>query len=197
MAQIDYYMIPISPFTYLAGTRLEEVAAKHGATINYKPFGLLKVFELQGTPMVPDRHPSRIAYRAQEIVRIGKMNKMPVNLKPAHWPTNPLPSSAAIIAAQEAGGGDVGGLAHAFCKACWADERDIAQDDVVMELLEAHGFDPKLASEGMLSGSEAFQRNTQDAVNAGVFGAPTYVVGDQIFWGQDRLNYLDAHLAEL
>jgi len=197
MAQIDYYMIPISPFTYLAGTQLEEVAAKHGASINYKPFALLKLFQEQGTPMVPDRHPSRIAYRAQEIVRIGKMNGLDVNLKPAHWPTNPVPSCTAIIAAQAAGGGDLGGLSHGLCKACWADERDIAEDDVVAELLQKHGFDAGLANAGMLEGAEAYERNTQDAMNAGVFGAPTYVVGDQVFWGQDRLSYLDAYLAEI
>ena len=197
MAKIDYYLIPLSPFTYLAGTRLEEVAAKHGAEINYKPFGLMKVFEEHGTPAVPQRHPSRIAYRAQEIPRIGKMNNLPVNLNPAHWPTNPVPSCAAIIAAQEAGSGDVGGLAHAFGRACWAEERDIADDAVVAELLEAHGFDPAIAQSGMLSAVETFERNTQDALKAGVFGAPTYVVGDQIFWGQDRLAYLDAYLAEL
>lgn len=197
MANIEYYMIPLSPFTYLAGTQLEQIAAKHGASITYKPFALLKLFADQGTPMVPDRHPSRIAYRAQEIVRIGKMNKLPVNLKPAHWPTNPVPSCTAIIAAQEAGGGDVGALAHAFCKACWADERDIAQDNVVADILKDHGFDSNLANASLLSGSETYERNTQDAAEAGVFGAPTYVVGDQLFWGQDRLSYLDAYLAEL
>jgi len=197
MAQIDYYMIPISPFTYLAGTQLEEVAAKHGAKITYKPFALLKLFEAQGTPMVPDRHPSRIAYRAQEIPRIAKMHGMEVNLKPAHWPTNPVPSCSAIIAAQAAGGGDLAGLVHGFCKACWAEERDIAEDAVVTDLLAAHGFDPALALSGMLEGAETYERNTQDAAKAGVFGAPTYIVGDQIFWGQDRISYLDAHLAEL
>jgi len=197
MAQIDYYMITLSPFTYLAGTQLEEIAAKHDATINYKPFGLMKVFEEHGTPPPPKRHPARAAYRLQEIPRIAKMNNLPINLHPAHWPTNPVPSCAAIIAAQEAGGGDLGGLAHALCAGCWAEEKDMADDEVVAEIMKKHGFDPAIASQGLLSSVETFERNTQDALNAGVFGAPTYIVGEEIFWGQDRLAYLDAHLAEL
>lgn len=197
MAIIDYYMIPLSPFTYLAGLELEKIAAKHNSTINYKPFGLMKVFEEQGTPPPPKRHPARAAYRLQEIPRIAKMNNLPVNLHPAHWPTNPVPSCVAIIAAQEAGGGDLPGLAHALCRACWAEEKDVADDAVVADALEAHGFDRNLANAQMLGAVEIFERNTQDALNANVFGAPTYIVGDDIFWGQDRLAYLDAHLAEL
>ena len=104
MAHIDYYLFTLSPFTYLAGDGLEEVAKKHGATVTYKPFGLLKVFEETGTLPPGQRHPSRQAHRLQELARISKMTGLPLNLRPAHWPTNPVPSMSAIIAAQEAGG---------------------------------------------------------------------------------------------
>ena len=197
MQQIDYYLFPLSPFGYLAGTRLEEVAAKHGATINYKPFGLMKVFEAVGTPPPAERHPNKAKYRGQEIDRVAKFNGMPVNAKPAHWPTNPAPASYAIIAAQEAGGGDLGGLVHSIFRACWAEEKDIAQDDVIKACLTANGFDAGLADSGLLSGAETFGRNTDEALKAGAFGTPTYVVGDEVFWGQDRLPHLDAYLAEI
>ena len=123
------------------------------------------------------------------------MNDMPVNVRPAFFPTNPVPASSAVIAAQKAGGGDLGGLAHAFTRACWAEERDIADDEVVREILEAHGFDPKLADSGMLSGSETIERNTDEALRAMVFGAPTYVLDGEVFWGQDRLPHMAAKLA--
>ena len=197
MTQIDYYLFPLSPFGYLAGTRLEDVAAKHDVSINYKPFGLMKVFEEVGTPPPAERHPNKAKYRAQDIIRVAKFNDMPVNLKPAHWPTNPAPACYAIIAAQNAGGGDLGRLVHALLRACWVEEKDIANDDVIKACLTANGFDAGLADSGLLTGAEIFGRNTEEAVKAGVIGTPTYVVGEQVFWGQDRLPQLDAYLSEI
>jgi len=116
MAHIDYYFATLSPYTYMAGTRLEDVAAKHGATITYKPMDIMGLFGRTGGTPPPQRHPNRQEWRLQEMRRSAKKLEMPINLKPAHWPTNPAPSSYAIIAAQEAGG-DVGGLVHAFTRA--------------------------------------------------------------------------------
>lgn len=197
MATIDYYLFPLSPFSYLAGLQLEEVAARHGAAITYRPFQLFRVFAETGTALPKDRHVSRQRYRLQDIARVARLNGLPVNLAPAHWPTNPVPASAAIIAAQAAGGGDLGALAHSFLRAVWAEDRDIADDTVVRDCLAAAGFDPALAGTGMLTGAETLERNTDDALRCMVFGAPTYVVGDEVFWGQDRLPHLDAHLAAL
>lgn len=197
MPHIDYFVFTLSPFSYLAGTELEKIAAKHGATISYKPFALLKVFEETGTLPPWQRHPSRQAHRLQDLARVSKRNGLPLNLKPAHWPTNPAPSCYAIIAAQNAGGGDLAGLTHGLIKACWAEEKDIAQDEVVRECLEANGFSGDLLNSGLLLGAETFAANTEEALKRGVFGAPSYVVGEQIFWGQDRLCYLDEYLAEL
>nr|WP_325249369.1 2-hydroxychromene-2-carboxylate isomerase [Amylibacter sp.] len=197
MAHIDYFTITLSPFAYLAGQGLEEVAKKHGATITYKPFNLMQVFEQTGGTPPAKRHPARQAYRMQELARIAKRNNLAINLKPAHFPSNPAPSCYALIAAQNAGGGDLGGLCHAFLRACWAEEKDLADDDVVRACLQAYGFDPKLADSGLLSGAQAFEKNTEEALQRNVFGAPSYVVGDQVFWGQDRLSYLDDYLSEI
>lgn len=194
MARIDYYFAMLSPYCYLAGTRLEEVAPKHGAEINYKPFDLPQAFGRTGGVMPKDRHISRIEYRAQELVRQAKKMDMPFNLKPAHWPTNGAPSSYAFIAAQNAGGGDLGLLAHLFTRACWAEEKDIAQDDVIRGCLVEAGFDPELADSGLLVGAETYSRNLEDAVDAGVFGAPFYIIDGQRFWGQDRIEDVDLYL---
>ena len=196
MAHIDYYFATTSPYTYLAGTRLEEIAARHGATIAYKPLDVIALFGRTGGVPPRDRHESRQEYRAQELRRQAKKRDMPFNLRPAHWPTNPAPSSYAIIAATAEEGGDLGALAHGFTRACWAEERDISDDGVIREVLEAAGFDPGLADRGLLSGAETYARNLEHAVLAGAFGAPFYVTdGDERFWGQDRLDDLDAHLA--
>ena len=195
MARIDYYFATPSPFTYLAGTRLEAIAAQHGAEISYKPLDLIQLFARTGGIPPKERHPNRQAYRLQDLERVAALQEMPINLSPAHWPTNPAPSSFAIIAAQKAGGGDLGALVHGLSRACWAEERNVAEDDVIADCLEAAGFDRGLATAGMLAGAETYSRNIEEAVAAGVFGAPFYVTDDdQRFWGQDRLAHLDWHL---
>ncbi len=197
MTTIDYYFATFSPFTYLAGLRLEKIAARRGADINYKPLDLMGLFGRTGGQPPKDRHPSRQEYRLQEMRRQAAKSGLPFNMKPAHFPTNPAPSSYAFIAAQKAGGGDLGALAHGFTRAVWAEDKDIAQDDVIESCLKAAGFDPALAHSGLLVGAETYARNLDDAVAAGAFGAPFYVVGDERFWGQDRLDDLDAHLVAL
>ncbi len=182
MAQIDYYFATISPFTYLAGTRLEAIAAKHGASITYKPLDVVDLF-------------GRKAYRLQEMRRQAVKAALPLTLQPKFWPANPAPSSYAIIAAQAAGGGDPGGLVHAITRACWAEEKNIAEDDVIREALEGAGFDPALTDTGLLASAETYAANLEEAVSRGVFGAPFYVVGEERFWGQDRLADLDLYLA--
>ncbi len=193
--QIDYFLATVSPYVYLAGTRAEEIAARHGATIAYKPLDTGALFPRTGGQVLADRHPSRKAYRLQELRRQAKKAGMPLNLQPAFWPVNPAPSSYAIISAQRAGGGDLAGLIHGFARAVWAENRNIADDEVVQDILAAHGFDPKVADRGMLTAAETYVANLEEAVARGVFGVPFYIVGDEMFWGQDRLGDLDLYLS--
>ncbi len=196
MTQIDYYFSTLSPFTYLAGDGLEKIAARHGAQITYKPLDIIALFPRTGGTPPAQRHESRMAYRMQELKRQHKKTGMPINFKPAHWPTNAAPSSYAIIAAQSAGGGDVGKLVQAFLRACWAEEKDIAEDAVVRACLTEAGFDAGLADSGLLTGAETYAANLEEGVSNGVFGAPFYITdSDERFWGQDRLDDLDLHLS--
>ena len=195
MPHIDYYFATLSPFTYLSGTRPGDIAKKHGATIIYKPLDIMALFGRTGGIPPKDRHPNRQEYRLQDLRRRSDLLGLPLNLKPAFWPTNGAPSAYAIIAAQNTGG-DVAGLVHAFGAACWADERDISQDDVVRDCLEKCGFDPALADKDMLTSAETFAKNLEDAVSAGAFGAPFFITdADQRFWGEDRIADLDLHLS--
>lgn len=194
MPQIDYYFTPLSPWCYLAGGRLERIAAAHGATVRYRPFDTGAAFARTGGKVLAERHESRKAYRLQDLRRTAARLGMKIDLHPPFFPTNPAPASYAIIAAQTAGG-DVGGLVQSFLRACWAEGKNIAEDEVIRGLLAAHGFDPALADKGLFTGAETYARNLEDAVAAGVFGAPFYIVGEERFWGQDRLEDLDLHLA--
>lgn len=196
MAHIDYFFSTLSPYAYLAGTRLEAVAAKHGAKITYKPLDVVALFGRTGGVPPKERHPSRQELRAQELTRQSRKLEMPLILQPAFWPTNAAPSSYAIIAAQNAGGGDLGKLAHSFLRAVWAEEQDISQDNVVRAKLADAGFDPGLADSGLLTGAETYAANLEEAASRGVFGAPFYITDtDQRFWGQDRIEDLDLHLS--
>ena len=195
MPQIDYYFAAISPFVYLGGQRLEAIAAKHGATLRYVPVDAPALFPRTGGQVLADRHPSRKAYRLQELKRWSARLGMPLDIQPAFFPVNPAPASYAIIAAAKVGGGDLGGLVHAFPRAVWAEGRNVSDDDVVKDILAQNGFDPAIADKYMLMAAETYASNLEEAVARGVFGVPSYVVGDQIFWGQDRLDDLDLHLA--
>lgn len=195
MPHIDYYLSPISPNCYLAGLRMEDVAKRHGATVTYKPLDVIGLFGRTGGVPPGQRHESRQEYRLQEMRRNAVKAGLPIHLKPDHWPTNPAPAAYAIIAAQAAGGGDVGALVFGLTRACWAEQRDISQDDVIKSCLTEAGFDPSLAESGLLAGAETYAANMEEAVAGGVFGSPFYVVGQERFWGQDRIEDLDAHLA--
>lgn len=199
MAHIDYYFGTQSPWTYLAGDRLERIAARHGAQITYKPLDLMQLFDRTGGVRPADRHPSRLEYRDQELNRWAAHLGLPLNPRPAHWPVNTAPSSYAVIAAAKAGGGDLAALVQSFPRAVWAEELNIADDAVIRDKLAATGFDPELANSGLFIGAQVYERNLEDAVEAGVFGAPFYILRDSgaRFWGQDRLDFLDSHLAGL
>jgi 2-hydroxychromene-2-carboxylate isomerase len=193
MAHIDYYFTVLSPFAYLAGKRLEDIAAKHGAKIAYKPVDIMTLFsEMGGTPPA-QRHDSRKAYRIQELKRLSKKHGLDLNLAPAHWPTDQKPASAMVVAADMAGQ-DAGALAFAIMRAVWAEEKDIADAATLAAIAEGAGIDLAALQPHLDAGVEAFGPRTQEAMAKGVFGSPFYVVGDELFWGQDRLDDLDTHL---
>lgn len=193
MTRIDYYFATISPFVYLAGTRLEQIAAKHGGQIVYKPLDGPVLFSRMGRPA--ELHPARGEYAAQDRRRQAKKLGLAMSERPAFFPTNRAPSAYAVIAAQAAGGGDMGALVQALARACWLEDRNVAEDEVIRAALSQAGFDPGLASSGMLAGAEAYAANLEEAVARGVIGVPFYIVGEEKFWGQDRLEDLDLYLA--
>lgn len=195
MPQIDYFFAPMSPFCYLAGDRLEAIAARHGAAIRYIPINAPALFPRTGGQVLAERHDSRKAYRLQELRRTAAKRGVRLDMQPFFFPVNPAPASYAIIAAAKVGGGDLGGLVQAFPRAVWAEGRDIADDETVRELLVAYGFAANIADRFMLEAAETYMANLEEAVARGVFGVPFYIVGDERFWGQDRLDDLDLHLS--
>ncbi|MEM7270087.1 MAG: 2-hydroxychromene-2-carboxylate isomerase [Pseudomonadota bacterium] len=197
MAQIEYYFSTLSPFTYFAGDTLERLAAKHGATIVYKPTDLIRAFDSTGGLPLGKRHPARLAYRMQELKRIAKRTGMPIVYEPKFFPTNYKLSTAACCSAVRLGGGDVGKLAQNILTATWRDDLDIADQGVIDAAATDAGFDPAALLADREAGMADMEANTDEAIERGVFGSPFYLVdGVEMFWGQDRLDYLADHLAE-
>jgi 2-hydroxychromene-2-carboxylate isomerase len=195
MRQIDYYMSVVSPWTYLCGDRPAQVAAKHGAQLVYRPVDPMAIFARTGGLPLGERHQTRQEYRFQELRRQSAKLGMPLTLKPAFFPTNPAPAAYAIIAAQEAGGGDLHKLVQSLCAACWAEEKNVAEDDVIQACLTEAGFSPSLTMSGLMTGADTYARNLEQAGLNGVFGVPFFITGDEKFWGQDRIDDLDRHLS--
>lgn len=195
MVQIDYFLTTISPFCYLMGDRLETIAARHGATIRYIPIDGPALFPRTGGKVLAERHDSRKEYRLQELRRTARKLGVKLDLAPMYFPVNPAPSSYAVLAAIKAGGGDLPGLVQAFARAVWAEGRNIAEDEVVKAILAEHGFDPAISDRYMMAAADSYGRNLDEAVRRGVFGVPFMIVGEERFWGQDRLDDLDLHLA--
>jgi 2-hydroxychromene-2-carboxylate isomerase len=195
MSHLDFYFSTISPYTYLSLPRFRALVDMRGLDVRWKPLDIMALFARTGGTPVGQRPQARQDYRLADMARQAKRAGLPINVKPTHFPTNAAPSSYAIIAAQAAGGGDMFGLVETVLAACWAEEKNIAEDDVVKAALEGAGFDPALADSGLLSGAETYGRNLEEAVMAGVFGAPSFVTPDgAVFWGQDRIDDLADHL---
>ena len=198
MLTIDYYLAPQSPWTYLGHARFTRIAADAGATVCVLPVDLGgKVFPVSGGLPLAQRPPQRQAYRLQELARWRDHLGMPLNIKPKFFPVPADDAARLIIAVDRADGADAAmRLAGAVLKAVWAQERDIASAATRAELLAECGLTAQRADDALAPEAQAtYERYTQQAIAANVFGAPSYVVDGEIFWGQDRLDFLQRRLA--
>lgn len=195
-ASIDYYLTSASPFVYLGHQPLRAVAQKHGATLNVKPVNLMRVWDVSGAVPPAKRPPVRQRLRLVELQRIADYRGMPINPRPKHWPVDPALADHTIIALVEAGHDPLSYMERVFA-ALWANEEDIADEEVLTKYLEAEGFDARaiLARAHEPNAAEIRERNTNEAVEADVVGVPAYVLNGEAFWGQDRVEYLDHALA--
>lgn len=195
---VDYYFSPMSPWTYLGHARFADMAARHGASINVKPVDFGKVFPLSGGVPVAKRAPQRQAYRLVELRRFRDHLKLPLNLQPKFFPVPADLAAQFIIAAGRAGGSAAAmRLAGALLRACWAEERNIGDAQTLGVICTEQGMDAAaLAAAAQSEAVKAeYESNTQEAVARAVFGAPSYVIDGEIFWGQDRLEFVALALA--
>jgi 2-hydroxychromene-2-carboxylate isomerase len=195
---VDYYFTPISPFVYLGHARFVAIARRHGATIAVKPINLGQVFPVSGGLPLSKRAPQRQAYRLVELKRWSHHLGVPLNPQPAHFPISADLASRWVLAALEQSVDVALDLALAQGRAVWAEDRNIADAATLAAIATAQGLDAAALAERANAADIAMRYAvlTQEAIDRGVFGAPTYVCGGELFWGQDRLDFLDRALAK-
>lgn len=194
---LTYYVALNSPWAFLGGARLAALAAAKGASVAVRPLDLMRLYQATGGVPLPKRAPARQAYRLRELARWRDRLGVPLVLEPAVFPFDERRAAACVLAVQ-ARGGDALGLATAFGHALWVDDRDLNDRDAVAAVLTHRGLDAAAVlaeAEGDADRWEAMrQGHTDAAVTDGVFGVPTYVVDGEPFWGQDRLDFIEAVL---
>jgi 2-hydroxychromene-2-carboxylate isomerase len=194
---IDYYMSPMSPWAYLGHERLAKIARNHGAQIAVKPVDFGRIFPLSGGLPLPKRAPQRQKYRLAELRRWKAHLGVPLTIEPKHFPYDATLASKLIIAAGQRGEAAAMRLAGAIMRGCWAEERNMADEAQLADCIRAEALDPAglIAAAKSPETAAQYEALIEEAIRRDVFGAPTYVYRDELFWGQDRLDFLDRALA--
>ena len=193
MKTVDAYFSIVSPWAYFGHQRLVDMCAKTGAKIILKPCSLGHVFPTTGGVPLAKRAQERQDYRFVELERWRKHLGVALNLRPAHFPVPDLLGGQVVLAAQAQGLDDLA-LAGALMRAVWVDEKDISDPDTVAAIASSLGLDGAALVTAANDYGDALKANGEGAVSRGVFGFPFYFVGDEGFWGQDRLDFVERAL---
>ena len=198
MPTIDYYISLNSPWTYLGSARFAAIAKKHDCTVNVKPAKFAEVFAKTGGLPLVKRAPERRAYRLMDLKRWRDHLGIPINIEPKYFPSDEAPGTRLVLAAKLQGK-DAHRLATEIGKALWEMEQSIAEPAALAAAAERAGLDAEAIRKAGPSDAELdgmHDELTAEAIKRGVFGAPSYVLpSGEIFWGQDRLEFLDRALA--
>lgn len=193
---IDYFYTHTSPWTYLGHPRFLKLAAARGVSINFKPSSFGTIFAQSGGLPLAKRAPQRQAYRLMELRRWSAHLGIPLNPQPKHFPVPDEGVQRFGIAAGEMGL-DMGKLSGALLRAVWAEERNVSDDGALTAIAGEQGMDGaailKRSKEADIG--RRYEANTREAMERNVFGAPTFIYKEELFWGQDRLDFLDRALA--
>ena len=194
-ATVDYYFAPQSPWTYLGHTRFSALVQASGAQVRLLPVDLGAVFAVSGGLPLGKRPPQRQAYRLVELRRYSDHLGLPMVVQPRYFPVSGDDAARLIIAVDQHDG-SAAAMRLAVFTAVWAQERDIASSQTLAELLQESGLPlTRLEQSRSPEVQQQYEANTRQAIDGSVFGAPTYVVDGEMFWGQDRLDFVERKLS--
>jgi len=189
--QIDYYFSIQSPWAYIGHALFQDLAKAQQLKINYRPVVLVDLFSETGGLPLAKRHPARQRYRFMEMQRWREKRGLNFHIQPQHWPFNVRLADGAVIAAMAAGHNPEPFLRRAFI-GVWEQQLDLADPATVTRLADEAGL-PGAAIVAQATSGEVgaiYDQNRQDAITAGVFGSPAWVLDGEVFWGQDRIELL-------
>lgn len=190
--QIDFYYDVSSPWTYLAFTNIQPLAREEGATVSWKPFLVGGVFNAVNPTMYRMREnpvPARDAWVKKDMQDWAKLAGLKIVFPPKVFPVNPVKALRALLWAKTQGEGKEVALATAFFELYWAEDRDISQDEVVAEAAGRASLDPAWLAQAVTEPGvkEQLKANTDELIARGGFGSPSIFVGNEMFFGNDRL----------
>ena len=193
---IDYYFTVNSPWTYLGHARFVAIAQRAGAHVAVKPVDMARVFAASGGLPVAQRPVQRQLYRMAELRRWRAHLGIPINLEPRHARV-PGEMAARLLIAADLRDLNALALTGFLGRAVWEEERDISDPETLKAIATENGRNAGLLWEAAQAPAtrEAYDAYTQEAIDRQVFGAPTYAYRDELFWGQDRLDFLERALA--
>jgi len=189
-----YYLAPPSPYVYLGHQRFADLVQQYQVQVDVRPFDLGRVFGLSGGLPLAKRAPQRQAYRLVELERWSRFLGKPLNLHPQFFPVGGDPAALLIIAAKIAHGNDAAmDLTGRIGSAVWAEQRNIADEATLAAIAGEAGLDGAALMKAAATAAvqAEYQRYTDDAIAANVFGVPWYVVDGVPYWGQDRLDFVE------
>lgn len=191
---VYYFHALSSPWAYLGWPQFKALIEKHDLDVVVRPTRIVP--ENGGVPLRSRPQP-RQDYHAVELDRWRKRLGMPLVLKPKYYPTNNEFSARMVIAADRLRLPALD-LSHALLRALWAEEQDVTVPEVRIAVAESLGLDGRKlqAMEDTPDIIEAWRNSQAEAQQRGVFGTPTWIYRDTLYWGQDRLTFLDEALSE-
>jgi 2-hydroxychromene-2-carboxylate isomerase len=193
---LEYYLSLQSPWTWLGHDKLYDIANRFGIKVNCRPVDFGAIFAQSGGLPLPKRAPQRQAYRLLELERWRKKLGVPLNMQPKYFPASES-LAAHVVTAVSKEADDAGKLAGAILRAVWVEDRVIGDEATLKEIISSCGLnaDDLLARAGEPEVEQIWQENTAQAIASNVFGAPSYIFDGELFWGQDRLEFLEAKIA--
>lgn len=195
--EIEYFYAAHSIYAYLGSAKIQDIARASGRRLVHKPFDFQSVVTTSGAGSTRERSTAHRAYYfGREIERWAEWREVPLmDGWPEHHFANMDMASGALIAAID-GDLDIDALSHCFLQAHWRDDADLSNPNTLTQLISSVGLDPEPLLNAALSPDiqAIFKRNTDEAIQRSVFGSPTYFVDSDMFYGQDRLEFVERAL---
>jgi 2-hydroxychromene-2-carboxylate isomerase len=193
----DFFFDIASGYSYLASSQVQPLAQRTGVRARWRPFLLGAAFKETGND-TPARIPAKAAWLVRDMALWARQYGMPL-MFPSRFPFNSVTALRLLVAAGRMHGDDaIPRLAHPLFEAAWGLDQDINDATVLARCATQAGFDAAAlaAAVGTPETKDALRANTEEAVRRGVFGAPAFFVGDELFWGNDRLHFVEQALSE-